>query len=222
MQETAFIKQNFNKWKETEKLLSSDMRVNPDILAGRFIQLTDDLSYSKTYYPHSKTTQYLNSLTAKIHQKIYRNKKEKKGRIKTFWTREVPLAVYAARKELLLSFSVFAVSLLIGIISAANDSGFVRLILGDTYVNMTLQNIEKGDPLAVYKQAREIEMFLGITLNNIGVSFNVFIFGVFFSLGSAFMLFKNGIMLGAFQYLFFEHDLLIDSLLVIWIQLNQI
>jgi len=107
--------------------------------------------------------------------------------------------------------------MLIGIVSSAGDSGFVRLIMGDSYVNMTLENIDKGDPLAVYKQMNGVDMFLGITFNNIRVSFFAFIFGLLISFGSGWMLMSNGIMLGAFQYFFHIHDLLFESILVIWI-----
>ena len=39
--------------------------------------------------------------------------------------------MYDARRELLTSFIIFIVSVLIGVISAANDPNFVRLILGN-------------------------------------------------------------------------------------------
>ena len=89
--------------------------------------------------------------------------------------------------------------------------------MGDTYVNMTLENIDKGDPMAVYKKMNEVDMFLGITVNNIYVSFLCFAFGIFFSLGTGYLLFTNGIMLGAFQYFFYTKGLLVESVLVIWI-----
>ena len=77
MREVTFLKKNAEKWKEVETFLSSEEKVNPDKLANLFIELTDDLSYSRTFYPESKTTQYLNSLALKIHQSIYKSKKEK-------------------------------------------------------------------------------------------------------------------------------------------------
>jgi uncharacterized membrane protein SpoIIM required for sporulation len=107
--------------------------------------------------------------------------------------------------------------MLIGVVSSAGDSGFVRLILGDSYVNMTLENIDKGDPMAVYKQMNGVDMFLGITFNNIRVSFFAFMMGLLISFGTAWILLSNGIMLGAFQYFFHLHGLLIESVLVIWI-----
>ena len=82
---------------------------------------------------------------------------------------------------------------------------------------MTLENIKKGDPLGVYGSMDQGTMFLQITLNNIYVAFRTFIFGLFASFGTMAMLFYNGIMLGAFQYFFYERGLLLESVLKIWI-----
>jgi uncharacterized membrane protein SpoIIM required for sporulation len=71
--------------------------------------------------------------------------------------------------------------------------------------------------MAVYKDSHSGIMYFGITINNILVSFNVFILGIFTSIASAYLLIKNGIMLGCFQYFFYEHGLLKESFLTIWI-----
>ena len=217
MREVTFLKKNAEKWKEVEGFLKLKGSVNPDKLADLFIELTDDLSYSRTFYPASKTTQYLNSLTAKVHQSIYKSKKERKERFIRFWKYEAPLLFYKHRMKIIISFSIFILAMSIGVVSSAGDSGFVRLIMGDSYVNMTLENIDKGDPMAVYKQMNGVDMFLGITFNNIRVSFLAFMFGILLSFGTGWILMTNGIMLGAFQYFFHIHDLLFESILVIWI-----
>ena len=217
MREVVFLKNNAEKWKKFEALISEKENNDPDLLAELFIQLTDDLSYARTFYPGSKTYKYLNSLTAKVHQSIYKNKKEEKGRFVKFWKEELPLLFYTHRKLLLISFLIFFVSLLIGIISTANDDKFVRLILGDSYVNMTMENIAKGDPMAVYKKMNQVDMFMGITFNNIVVSFYTFMAGILLAFGTGYMLFTNGIMLGSFECFFFQHGVLTQSLLTVWI-----
>ncbi len=217
MKEITFLKQNADKWQQFETMISTKGASNPDLMADLFIQLTDDLSYAKTNYPKAKTTQYLNSLAARVHQEIYKNKKEKKMRIITFWKYELPFIFKNSHKQLLYAFLIFAVAMLIGIVSSAYDDSFVRLILGDSYVNMTLDNIDKGDPMAVYKSMSQVNMFLGITVNNIYVSFLCFALGILCSLGTGYMLFSNGIMLGSFQYFFYSKGLLLQSVLVIWI-----
>lgn len=96
----------------------------------------------------------------------------------------------------------FTVSVLIGAVSAAGDLDFVRLILGNGYVDMTLDNIANGEPMAVYNGSSEVPMFLRITLNNIMVSFYCFAMGILTSFGTGYMLFNNGVMIGAFQMFF--------------------
>ncbi len=218
MKEIVFLNKNADRWKEFERVISQSKRTeNPDLIADLFVQLTDDLSYARTYYPRSRTVSYLNSLTVKAHQLIYKNKREKDNVLLKFWYYDVPALMYENRKYLIISFLIFAVSIFIGVISEAYDDSFSRLILGDRYVNMTIYNIENGDPLAVYKQANEIDMFLGITLNNVWVSFLAVLYGVMFSVGTIYLLFSNGVMVGCFLFFFSKYGLLTDAILVIFI-----
>ncbi|MEQ7798518.1 stage II sporulation protein M [Pedobacter sp. ASV1-7] len=213
MREALFVKQNSGKWKSYEQLKTS----NPDELAERFIDITNDLAYAKTFYPKSKTTVYLNGLASILHQSIYKNKKEKVNRFAIFWKYELPELFFTYRRQLLYSFIFFAISCAIGVLSAKYDDAFVRLIMGDSYVNMTNENIAKGDPFGVYKQQGPVSMFLQIAANNIYVSLLMFVSGIFISIGPVFILLRNGIMLGSFQYFFFSKGLGTESVLVIWI-----
>lgn len=213
MREALFVKQNSEKWKAYEVLRTN----NPDELAHRFIDITNDLAYAKTFYPKSQTTAYLNGIASVLHQAIYKNKKEENGRFIRFWKYELPILFYKYRKQLLYSFIFFFITASIGVISAKYDDTFVRLILGDGYVNMTNENIAKGDPFGVYKKQSEFKMFLQIASNNIWVSLLMFASGALFSIGPVFFLMKNGIMIGAFEYYFFSKGLGAESILVIWI-----
>lgn len=217
MKEVTFIRRNIEKWKETEKMVEQATSLSPDAVADVYTDLTADLAFAQTHFPASRITIYLNNLASALHNKIYRNKREKWTRVITFWTREIPQTMYEARRELRTSFLVFVISVVIGVISTVGDSDFVRLILGDYYVDMTLDNISKGTPMAVYDSSSELPMFLGITLNNVMVSFRCFAMGILTSFGTGYMLFSNGIMLGSFQTFFFQHGLLWESMLAIWL-----
>lgn len=216
MREASFVKQNKEKWIVFENALHNNTKINPDDLASYYIQLTNDLAYAQTYYPESKTLLYLNSLASQAHQKIYITKRESKNKIVSFWTYEFPLFFKHYHKTLLYTFLIFISAVLIGVISTLNDDSFVRLILGDSYVNMTIENIEKGEPMAVYKSGSNIGSFLGITINNIRVSIMAFAFGVLFSVGTVFILFSNGIMLGAFITFFYNYGIL-EKTSTIWL-----
>jgi uncharacterized membrane protein SpoIIM required for sporulation len=212
MREALFVKQHSQRWKDYE----NSKTTGPDELAAAFITITDDLAYSKTFYPNSNTTKYLNGLAATFHQSIYKNKKEKTNRFITFWKIELPQIFFAYRRQLLYAFLLFVVFCLMGAVSAKYDSAFLRLILGDNYVNMTEENIAKGDPFGVYKQMNPFFMFVMIAANNIYVELTIFVMGIIFSAGSVYMLMTNGIMLGSFQYYFFSKGLGWQSVLVVW------
>ncbi|NQX42175.1 Uncharacterized membrane protein SpoIIM, required for sporulation [Pedobacter steynii] len=213
MREALFVKQNSEKWKRYEQMRTE----NSDELAERFIDITNDLAYANTFYPKSKTTAYLNGLAAVLHQSIYKNKKENSNRFITFWKTELPVLFYTYRKQLLYSLLFFLLSASIGALSAKYDDSFVRLILGDGYVNMTNENIAKGDPFGVYKRQGEVEMFLMIAANNTYVSLLMFVSGIFLSIGPVFFMLRNGVMIGAFEYYFFSKGLGAESVLTIWI-----
>lgn len=213
MREALFVKQNAEKWKAYEALQTA----NPDELAQRFVDITNDLAYAKTFYPKSNTTLYLNGMAATLHQSIYKNRKEEKGRFFRYWKYELPLLFFKYRKQILYAFIFFFIAGAIGVLSAKYDDRFVRLIMGDSYVNMTNENIAKGDPFGVYKDENEFAMFFKIAVNNSWVSFVMFVSGALLSIGPVFYLLRNGIMLGAFEYYFFSKGLGAQSILVIWI-----
>ncbi|WP_372745880.1 stage II sporulation protein M [Lutibacter sp.] len=217
MREASFVKANKKKWLLFENVLDKKEQISPNKLSDLYIEITDDLSYAKTFYPHSNTAVYLNSIASRAHQSIYKTKKESKNRLYTFFKTEFPLEFVKYHKQLLIAFTTFVFFAIIGAYSAGTDGDFVRLILGDSYVNTTLENIEKGDPMAVYKKMEETSMFIAITLNNIKVAMTAFVYGIFLSVGTLYVMLQNGIMLGSFLYFFYEKGLLWESSRTIWI-----
>ncbi|MFD2519107.1 stage II sporulation protein M [Salinimicrobium flavum] len=217
MREAAFVRQNKDKWTSFERALQNNVRTPPDELSALYLEVTDDLSYAQTFYPQSNTLIYLNTLASKAHQRIYKTKRESPNRIITFFTHEFPREFYSYQKQLLLAFIIFMVFAAAGSFSAATDGSFVRAVMGDAYVNMTLENIENQDPMAVYKQMGEMDMFLGITINNIRVALMAFVFGIFYGAGTVFIIMQNAVMLGSFQYFFYDQGILWESVRTIWI-----
>jgi uncharacterized membrane protein SpoIIM required for sporulation len=60
-------------------------------------------------------------------------------------------------------------------------------------------------------------MFVHIAYNNISVAFKSVVFGVLFGIGTIFLMWSNGLMLGCFQYIFFAQGVGWQSVMVIWI-----
>lgn len=213
MREAMFIKKNADKWNEYQHSPTD----NPDETAERFVNLIDDLSYAKTFYPKSKVTRWINGIAAGIYQSIYRNKKEKYSRIFRFWKFELPLLFKKYHRIFLFTTIVFVLFVAVGVFSSMYNEQFVRGVLGDGYVDMTEENISKGDPFGVYKDDNPFSMFVRIGFNNIKVAFLSFIFGFTLGILTLWVMWTNGLMLGCFQYLFFSKGLGIKSVLVIWI-----
>lgn len=186
-------------------------------MAGLYIHLVNDLSYARTYYPKSKTVVYLNHLASLIYQRIYKTKRTETNRLTQFFTTEAPLIVYEYRRYLIYAFAVFVAAVSIGVISAKYDPNFVRLILGDNYVNQTLESIKKGDPVAVYKSGSNWGSFIGITLNNLYVGAKCYIYGLFGGIGTFVVFISNCIMIGSFQYFFYQQNVFWESVRGIWI-----
>lgn len=217
MREIAFIKQNKEKWLDFELAIFGKAKKNPDELANLYIQMMNDLAYAQTYYPKSKTVVYLNYLASQIYQNIYKTKRTEKNRIKQFFITEVPLLLYEYRRYLLYAFVLFFATVAMGVVSAKYDENFVRLILGDGYVNMTLENIKKGNPVAVYKSGSNWGSFIGITMNNLYVGARCYLYGIFGGIGTFYIFLQNCIMLGSFQYFFYEQNVFWESVRGIWI-----
>lgn len=211
MREGQFIKQNKERWDSYQ-----DVTDDPDEMAKRFTYLVDDLGYAKTHYPFSKITKYINGIAAGIYLSIYRNKKEKSHRFVSFFKTELPIILYRNRRVLRFAMLFFIAFVLIGAFSAWQDPKFVRGVLGDGYVNMTEDNIAKGDPFGVYKDQNEVLMFFQIAWNNIKVTLLCFTMGITCSVVTLYLMFTNGLMVGVFEQMFFAHGLGFKSILVVF------
>ena len=217
MKEVTFLNINKKKWEKLEAVLARRIKVKPDELSDLYTEVVNDLAYAQTFFPASKTTRYLNAIASRAHQNIYRNRKEKRNRVVEFWKFELPQILNEIRRFFWYSLSIFVVGVLLGWVSSAYDSDFIRIVLGDRYVNMTLDNIEQNDPMGVYASMTGSNMFVAISFNNIRVAFLAFVAGVLFSIGTGYVLFSNGMMVGVFHFLFYKYSNLPFAMMTIWI-----
>jgi uncharacterized membrane protein SpoIIM required for sporulation len=203
LREGLFIKKNKDRWEKVQ----GGKAVDADELAKDFIQLTDDLAYAKTFYPTSAVTQYINSLASRIYLGIYGSRKEEINRILRFWKYDLPLTIARHHTVILFAFVLFALFFAVGFFSSMKDEGFVRQMLGDNYVDMTEEYIEKGNPFGVYESGNSFLMWLGFMINNIMVSLLYFVRGLLFGILSITALVKEAVRLGAFEYMFYAKGL---------------
>ena len=148
MKEVTFIRQNIEKWRAAEQVVEHVGETDATQLADTYVDVTSDLAFSQTHYPESKITRYLNNLASGLHNEIYRSRPYRWKRLLTFWTDEVPRTMWEARRCLLLSFVVFAVSAFVGALSQMLDPEFCRNISLDVrYILFTIKEIGHADYL---------------------------------------------------------------------------
>lgn len=188
---------------------------NPDELSALFVEINEDSSHSNTFYKNRIITKYLNKLSVKLFNKVYGTLRTKRG-IAFFWKEELPYIAYQCRKELYFCTAFLILCITLGVVSSYVHPEFCEQILGKGYIDMTEENIAKGDPMGVYKDSDGDLMFFRIALNNVRVSLITFISGLVAGIGSLVVMAKNGVMVGAFQYFFVQKGLFQESFLTIW------
>lgn len=215
MKESDFINQNKIKWMEVEKNLTNK-DVSPSDTSKLFIQVTDDLSYARTFYKNRSVKIYLNEIAKFLFNDINKSKHNYLKSFVRFWKTDLPLVMFVSRRSMLISFIVFVSCFILGVITSRYDPSFCKSILSSNYIDMTNENIAKGDAMAVYKSSGELETFLPIFVNNIRIDFITFFSGIFMAIGTLFIMVVNGVMVGVFQYFFISKGLFWESFLAIW------
>jgi uncharacterized membrane protein SpoIIM required for sporulation len=184
-------------------------------MAKDFVQLVDDLSYSKTYYPTSRVTKYINSLASRIYLRIYQNRREESNRLVKFWKYDVPLTIGKHHRVILFSASLFILFYLLGFFSAKLDEGFTREVLGNSYVDMTEKNIAEGNPFGVYQSGNSFLSWLGIMVNNVMFSIISFVKGIVLGLLSITALIRTAMEVGVFHFMFAAKGLGVDFIFAV-------
>jgi len=203
VREALFIKKHKQKWAKAQQTPPTDA----DEMANNFTELVNDLAYAKTFYPTSKVTRFINGQTSKIYLSIYRNRKEESNRIVDFWKYDLPLTIRKYHRVILFMFILFCVFFAVGFFSSRHDENFVRQMLGDSYVDKTIQNIEEGNPFGIYQSGNSFLSWMGIMINNIIVALVYFSKGIVFAIFTVQDIIRESISLGAFYYLFFSRGL---------------
>ena len=213
MREALFIKKNKDRWLRNQQLPS----VNPDEMAADFTQLVDDLAYAKTFYPSSRVTSYINARASGIYLAIYKNRKEESNRLVTFWKYDLPLTIRKHHGVLLFSLIVFIIFFAVGFFASQKDDEVARSFFGDSYVETTQRNIDKGNPFGIYESGNSLLSWLGIMINNIKVALLMFVSGIFCGIPTLYKHCETSAMVGIFDQFFAARGFGIDFWLVVFV-----
>ena len=216
MQRNEFIKQRMNTWLGLQQSIDAidgrDATRPDEATILNFIQhyrrTIADLSLVRSLFPRDPLISELGALLCKAILLIGRGPRSDAERIASFFRERYPAVLLRFSRFFLLSSLIFCCSTIFGFAVTRVNPFFANAIVGDEYVYMTADNIEKGHPFAVYQSKFKYAMSGFIMANNIKVAFSAFAFGIFYGVGTFLILIFNGLMLGSLSAVFFDCKLL--------------
>ncbi|GGJ08505.1 hypothetical protein GCM10010885_17030 [Alicyclobacillus cellulosilyticus] len=200
MDVTSFRAQREAAWRELDAHLRKARRFrNPQELA-RFIHLyrraVRDLAVARTRFPAHPVTAYLNSLVTAAHNRLYRRERDGFGRVFRFWAADYPRLVRRLSGYIALAAAVSLAGILFAFAATYRlPLNAYRLLPPEI---ATQVQPEQAGPHAV--DAPVLSSF--IMTHNIQVSLYAFAGGVTGGLFTLYMMWQNGVMLGALAALF--------------------
>lgn len=200
MKEEQFIKNNSNLWRELEslstKINKKGVKAIPSGDVKRFLsyfrQSSHHLAYARTHYPESSVVTYLNSLISKSHSHVYAVKRYSPGEFLKYITYEFPSLLKKYRLYVLGAFGFFAVGLIISLLLVLINSDNAAIFIPQNMIDGIRSGKSGGAQQWNYPLMSSSIMF-----NNISVSLRAFVFGITLGIGTIYVLFFNGAMLGS-------------------------
>lgn len=199
MKEDRFVRENSALWQQLEHILKKVSagrlgrleRSELDSLLPLYNRVCGHLSYSRTFYGSTPTTEYLNRLVASAHGIIYTARSSSLKKLLSFYTVDFPLLLKRNWAIILLSTLMFLAGFLASFtLTAMLPENAVAFVPWEIAQGMELENYE-GDT----RFASASSSF--ILTNNIRVGLTAFALGVTAGLGTAVVLLTNGALLGA-------------------------
>jgi len=214
MNRSEFIKERKDTWIELGLLINktkySSVSTDENFLLKlirNYRKTLADLSIARTFFKNDPLLKELNILICNTLNFLGINYHSNRNRIIKFYNQSLPKAILNIRFFFFISVAIFMSSALFGFFITYIDSFFANALIGDQYVYMTLDNIQKGVPFDVYQSKFQYIMSSYILANNIKVSFLAFASGIFYGVGTMLLLIFNGLMLGSVAAIFFNFNL---------------
>lgn len=199
MKEDLFIEKHKDEWSSLEtataRIEKSGLRKFGASNARAFLQnfrnTSHQLAYARTHYPDSDLTKYLNSLIGKCQTHVYAVQKIAPGEILNYLANGYPKALRSYRFFILASFSVFMAGAALGFCMTAASVDNAAFFLPEGIVE-SVKSGTSGSGEWNYPLMSSL-----IMTNNIGISLKAFALGITFGIGTLYILFFNGALLGA-------------------------
>jgi uncharacterized membrane protein SpoIIM required for sporulation len=163
-------------------------------LAEEFRGLLRDLSLARTVMPENRITLYLQTLATKTHEVIFRPPHNLVKRIKIIFRQEVPAIIAQTRSSILAATYLFITSVLLGWFIVNTHPEMAGIMVSEQMVNEVQSGKLWTDDL--HNIVPSSLLSFNLITNNTSVTLFAFACGVFFGLGTLYIVVLNGMMLG--------------------------
>lgn len=208
---STFLRQRRPDWKRLETFLGriegsglGELTEDEAIELGRlYRRTTSDLNQAQTFVTGDATVQYLNDLVARCYLVI-----DAKTRVDSwgflrylFW--EYPAVFRRYLRQTGLATLLFSAGALLGFCASYFDADAARGYLFPANFPMIQPDDKHGSERTM--TGGELADFSGFLFrNNMSVSLIAFALGITFGVGTAWLMFSNGILMGALAAVFLE------------------
>jgi uncharacterized membrane protein SpoIIM required for sporulation len=155
-------------------------------------QVAADLSAVRSDRASRTLEEYLNQLLSRAHNRIYSGRKTGIRPVVRFMVEEYPRIFRRLFPYVLASFLIFLAGTALGTLLTLSRPEFVRLLLGP----QMLQTIDRHEMWTHSLLSMKPQASSAILTNNISVCFATFAGGIAAALGTIYLLFNNGLLMG--------------------------
>ncbi len=162
-------------------------------LALLYRQTAADLAAAREHRADAELAAYLNGLLGRAHNLVYSAAPAQPRSILTFYRHTFPRVFRATWRYTAAATGLFLLGAVLGLAACLVDPGFERFVLGPHMMDtidrreMWTHSIVAVKPLASS----------AIMTNNLSVAFTAFAMGIAAGLGTAWIMFFNGVLIGA-------------------------
>lgn len=202
-----FIKKNSSSWNElkdlTDLLDKKGIKHCDSSQIKRYLYLfrqsSHQLAFARTHFPGSEVIPYLNALVANSHNHIYSVKKYDFSEVKSFFSFELPNSIRKQKSYIITGAIIFFLGFMFSLLIVSNNPQNANYFMPEEMI----ENINwDGDTSSGWNYPL---MSSYIMTNNISVAFKAFVLGITLGIGTFYILFFNGALLGALTALVYNY-----------------
>ncbi|WP_342381512.1 stage II sporulation protein M [Myxococcus stipitatus] len=196
----TFVAQHRADWDALEALLARQREGTLTLqelrtLDSLYRRAASDLAHAQTFYPGTDAHRFLNQLCARAYGAIYQPPRERWAQVRAFFLRDFPRTLRRELRYVGASGALFILGLLLGALVVLWEPRGAELLVPSGVRQYVAQGRMWTDDILSVAPPDTVSS--GIATNNLTVTILTFALGLFYGLGTMFVLVNNGVQIGA-------------------------